>query len=185
MKKDQTLYLQYSDVFFGEDLLLSLFPITEAKTIKYLDVPLYKYRQTEESICRTLKTDKDNKSNIRKLNSLLTVYNEMSRYLPAWSKESNVFYDLFLKTYGNAFTSFFASSVVQGASYRDTISLINEFKKSDDYFKEYLDKVSSHDLGLSKKQQILRIILKNNLYFLAYVYYKVKRLTAVIMSTKK
>ena len=163
------MYTQFSDIFFGEDLLLSLYPLTEAESIKYLDIPLYKYRMSDGSICRTLNT--------KKLNSILAVYNEMYRYIPIWSKDYNLFHYCFLKTYGTTIINFFASSIVQGGSYRETTFLLDKIRLSDTRFIEYLNEILSRDLALSRKQQILGMVIKHKLYSLVYLFYRMRRLT--------
>jgi len=44
LKKDDTDYLKYKNIFYGEDLLQSLYPITVSKQILYIPIPLYNGR---------------------------------------------------------------------------------------------------------------------------------------------
>lgn len=172
LKKDATNFTNFSDVFFGEDLLLSLYPLHQAKSIKYLDLPLYKYRMSDGSICRSF--------NSRKIESILRVYNEMFKYMSKWDNDSMDLHSLFIKTYGNAVVNFFSSSLIQGAKLYEISNIIHEIRMSDFFYQEYLKKILSKDLKLSMKQKILGLLLRYKQYFLIYSYYKMRYIVNIL-----
>ena len=177
LKKDPTPYTQFSNIFFGEDLLLTLYPLTKAESIKYLDMPLYKYRMSEGSICRTF--------NILKLDSILIVYKEMYKYFPLWSEAPDFFYHRYLKTYGTTIISFFVASILQGSSFKATNQFLKSLSVSDKRFIEFLNNISLINKGLSNSQRILGILMKYKLYYLVYSYYRMRRLITFLLGKPK
>lgn len=172
IKKDPTNFTNFSDVFFGEDLLLSIYSLHQAKSIKYLDLPLYKYRMSDGSICRTF--------NSRKIESVLRVYNEMFKYISKWNNDNIDLNSLFIKTYGNTVVNFFSSSVIQGAKLYEIRKIIHQIRMSDSFYREYLKNIVSKDLKLSMKQKILGLLFRYNQYFLIYFYYKMRYTVNII-----
>lgn len=170
MQKDPTNYSDFANVFFGEDLLLSLYPLTMAKSIKYIDLPLYKYRMNEDSICRTL--------NPKKLNSILTVYQEMYKYVPIWDRKGKLLNYFYLKTYGNTINSFFCTSVLQGSKLIKNTT--HQIRMNDKVYSEYLNFRFTEEFGLTRKQKIIRLLFKYKLYFIIYLYFKMKRNVSII-----
>lgn len=81
LQKESIDYSVYYGKNMGEDLLQSLYPITEAKRIMFIDKPLYDYRINEESISRsfTIKTIPSK--------NMLHVYEKIREYLPLWDME--------------------------------------------------------------------------------------------------
>ena len=83
--KDPIPYDKYKKQNMSEDLLQSLYPITFADKIYYLDVPLYNYRYNENSISRCFTKD-----SISAKNSLY-VYYEIQKILPLWDVDQSDF----------------------------------------------------------------------------------------------
>lgn len=50
LQADDTPYADYFDCSNGEDLLQSLYPLTHAKRVAYIDAPLYNYRRIKGSM---------------------------------------------------------------------------------------------------------------------------------------
>lgn len=106
--KDPIQYEKYRHKNMSEDLLQSLYPITYANKIFYLDIPLYDYRFNNQSISRNF-----NKDSISAKNSL-HVYQEIKNALPLWEIDENDFIKrvdarwfnetmyIFFNSYGNA-----------------------------------------------------------------------------------
>lgn len=70
-------FSDYSYVKNGEDLLLSLYMITAADKIVYLDETLYYYRQRAGSVVHSF--------NLNRCNSIKTVHIEMERFIDIWN----------------------------------------------------------------------------------------------------
>ena len=83
--KDPIPYEKYKHKNMSEDLLQSLYPITFAEKIYYLDNPLYDYRYNNQSISRCF-----NKDTISAKNSLY-VYHEIKQLLPLWAIDEDDF----------------------------------------------------------------------------------------------
>lgn len=83
--KDTIPYEKYQHKNMSEDLLQSLYPITYANKIFYLDIPLYDYRYNNQSISRCFSKD-----SISAKNSL-HVYQEIKNALPLWKIDENDF----------------------------------------------------------------------------------------------
>lgn len=172
IKKDPTNFTNFSDVFFGEDLLLSIYSLHQAKSIKYIDLPLYKYRMSDGSICRSF--------NPRKIESILKVYKEMYDYVSVWENDSPGLHDLFIKTYGNTVGNFFASSFIQGAKFYETKNIIHLIRLRDSFYCEYLNNLLSKDFRLSMKQKILGLLFKYKQYFIIYSFYKMRHIVNIV-----
>ena len=172
LKKDSTDFSKFSDVFFGEDLLLSLYSLHKGESIKYLDLPLYKYRMSDGSICRSF--------NPRKIESILKVYKEMYAYVSVWENDSPGLHDLFIKTYGNTVGNFFASSFIQGAKFYETKNIIHLIRLRDSFYCEYLNNLLSKDFRLSMKQKILGLLFKYKQYFIIYSFYKMRHIVNIV-----
>ena len=86
LKSDTTDYSVYYGKNMAEDLLQSLYIITHAEKIIYIDASLYCYNYNQNSISRTFTSDSiKNKSTIH-------VYNKILEYLPVWelNTEENI-----------------------------------------------------------------------------------------------
>lgn len=78
LKRDSDNYSKYYGKNMAEDLLQSLYPITYARKIKYLDKALYVYRINEKSISNSM-----NVKDIKKKNSI-HVYKKIREYCSIW-----------------------------------------------------------------------------------------------------
>lgn len=65
-----------SNIINGEDLLLSLYMITAAEKISYLNETLYYYRQNEQSVVHSYNPDR--------AHSIKTVHQEFERFIDIW-----------------------------------------------------------------------------------------------------
>lgn len=70
-------FSDFTHVKNGDDLLLSLYMITAAEKIIYLDETLYFYRQHEKSIVHSF--------NPNRANSIKTVHREFERFIDLWN----------------------------------------------------------------------------------------------------
>ena len=82
LKSDETDYTQYYGKNMAEDLLQSLYPMTVARRIMFIDKPLYAYRINTESISRSFRPETISKKNT------LHVYEKMLEYLPEWKLDN-------------------------------------------------------------------------------------------------
>ena len=85
LMRDPIPYEKYKHRNMSEDLLQSLYPITYADKIYYLDIPLYYYRYNNQSISRCF--DKDT---ISAKNSL-HVYYEIKKIMHLWAIDEEDF----------------------------------------------------------------------------------------------
>lgn len=82
LKADPTDYTLYYGKNMAEDLLQSLYSITKARKIMYVDKALYNYRLNEESISRSYRPETISKKNT------LHVYEKILEYLPIWQLDN-------------------------------------------------------------------------------------------------
>lgn len=78
LKSDPTCYLQYKNKNMAEDLMQTLWPITQAQKIIYADQALYNYRYSPSSISRNFTATTVNSKNT------LHVYEKILEFLPLW-----------------------------------------------------------------------------------------------------
>jgi len=78
LKSDPTNYQQYRNKNMAEDLLQTLWPITQAQKIVYIDYPLYNYRYSPSSISRNFTAETVDSKNT------LHVYDKIVEYFPLW-----------------------------------------------------------------------------------------------------
>lgn len=83
LKSDVTDYTQYYGKNMAEDLLQSLYPMTVARKILFIDKPLYAYRINDESISRSFRPETISKKNT------LHVYEKLLEYLPVWNLDNS------------------------------------------------------------------------------------------------
>lgn len=108
LKDDPTDYTLYYHKNMSEDTLQSIYPLTAAKSIGYLDKSLYFYRYNPMSISRNFSADTIAKKNTNH------VYEKIMEYLPKWDLDTKDFICrvnarwfnealyLFCKSYDNA-----------------------------------------------------------------------------------
>jgi len=78
MQNDPTDFAFYADNPMGDDLLLSLEPMTQAKRIAYCDKPLYRYRKTAGGLTQTF----DERRYRRLCDG--RIVGRLKEYLPRW-----------------------------------------------------------------------------------------------------
>lgn len=82
LKNDPTDYSLYYDKNMGEDWFRSIYLLTAAEKIVYINEPLYNYRTNENSISRSFRSETIEKKNI------LYVYDRLMEYLPKWGMDT-------------------------------------------------------------------------------------------------
>lgn len=82
LKNDDTDYEKYYSCNMSEDLLQSLYPVTNAERTVFIPDRLYLYRYNPSSISRTVSTEAFKK------NCTVHVYNEIKAYLPRWEMDT-------------------------------------------------------------------------------------------------
>lgn len=85
VKGDKTDYSIYFGKNMSEDTLQSIYPLTFAKSVGYLDKSLYYYRYNPQSISRDYSPETINKKNS------VHVYYEILKYLPIWGLDTEEF----------------------------------------------------------------------------------------------
>ena len=85
LKDDKTDYESFYDKNMSEDTLQSIYPLTAARSVGYLDKSLYYYRYNPRSISRNFSVD-----TIKEKNSN-HVYREILKYLPVWGLDTDEF----------------------------------------------------------------------------------------------
>jgi hypothetical protein len=78
LQEDNTPYDLYIGKNMGEDLLQSLYPLTVAKKIRFIDEALYCYRINDSGVSRSFQPETIAKKN------MLHVYDKISEYLQMW-----------------------------------------------------------------------------------------------------
>ncbi len=78
LNNDHTDYSEIQKFIVGEDLFVSIYLVTEASKIVWLDKYLYNYRVLESSITRSFSLDKIPQKNT------LFIYDRFLDYLPKW-----------------------------------------------------------------------------------------------------
>lgn len=81
LQEDPTDFAYYADNPMGDDLLLSLEPMTEARRIAYCDKPLYRYRKTAGGLTQTF----DERRYRRLCDG--RIVGRLREYLPRWGLE--------------------------------------------------------------------------------------------------
>ena len=84
LKSDETDYTQYYGKNMAEDLLQSLYPMTIARKILFIDKALYAYRINNESISHSFRPETILKKNA------LHVYDKIREYLLKWNMSENI-----------------------------------------------------------------------------------------------
>lgn len=129
IKYDTTDYTQYYDNSYGEDLLQSLYPVTNAKRIIYIKDVLYYYRINEKSMTAVVNyTALDNQNNGR-------LDGELFKYMKLWKLDGKVEHKrLFAKKYKQLAISFW--------NYYRRMPTNNEKKELVDKIYGYLERLS-------------------------------------------
>lgn len=81
MQADATDFAYYADNPMGDDLLLSLEPMTAAKRIAYCDKPLYRYRRTAGGLTQTF----DERRYARLCDG--RIVGRLKEYMPRWGMD--------------------------------------------------------------------------------------------------
>ena len=88
VQSDPLDYGQFRLLNVCEDLLQSLWPMTEAKKVVYISSPLYVYRINSGSLTHNLKVDS------MKSKSAVHVFNHFLTFLPRWGRDTKEIHDL-------------------------------------------------------------------------------------------
>ena len=167
LKNDPTDYSKIQKFVMGEDLFVSIYLVTEASRIVWLDKYLYNYRVLENSITRSFSLDKISQKNP------LFIYERFLEYLPKWNmddknnrnKLKNRFFGeamyIFSNFYENAKNNDQRKAVVDfdWDSFLPEDFSVDEIKNSDSYSLVLYKKIKEKDYTF------LRIhFLKKNIY---------------------
>jgi len=87
VQSDPLDYGQFRSLSVCEDLLQSLWPMTEAKKVVYISAPLYVYRMNPGSLTHHLKVDS------MKSKSAVHVFNHFLTFLPRWGRDTKEVHD--------------------------------------------------------------------------------------------
>ena len=82
LQTDPTDYSLYYDKNMAEDWFRSIYLLTAAEKIIYINAPLYNYRTNDASISRSFRPETIAKKNI------LYVYDRLMEYLPKWDMDT-------------------------------------------------------------------------------------------------
>lgn len=82
-QKDVTDYKEHYSHNMGEDLFRSIFLLSLADYVKYINIPLYNYRTDNFSISRDFSPDSIEKKN------MMYIYDTFIKYLPIWDMDNN------------------------------------------------------------------------------------------------
>ena len=85
LKEDSINYTLYFNKNMSEDTLQSIYPLTAAESVGYLDKSLYYYRYNPSSISRNYSIE------TLKNKDTLHVYNEIIKFLPVWELDTDDF----------------------------------------------------------------------------------------------
>ena len=168
LQNDPTDYKPYYGKNMAEDVLQSLYILTAAKTIAFLDVPLYNYRILSDSISHTFTPQSLARKNC------LHVYEKELEYLRLWGMDTaeyrakvaanwfgRTMYE-FICCYENA-KSFRERKAVVDADWKLLIPNVNDAEML-----KYVGKTYEYLYWQIKEKHYLSI----NLFFLKWKYYK-------------
>ena len=170
LRKDPIQYIDYKNKNMSEDLLQSLYPITFAKKIIYLDEPLYNYRYNDQSISRCF-----DKSTLSRKNSL-HVYNEIKNIIPFWHVNEKEYITrinarwfnetmyIFFNSYENACTESEKNEILRF----DWSSMLPSI--ADNSFYKYTNKnyIKVYNWWKSQKFLIIKMFFKKISYYRKY-----------------
>ena len=83
IESNPTDYSEYYNRNMAEDLLQTLYPITQSERILYINTPLYFYRYNPNGISRSVSYEMLDKNNT------VHVYYEIKRYLKKWGMDND------------------------------------------------------------------------------------------------
>lgn len=149
---DKNEFIHYSDLY-GEDVLISMHLIHNAKRIGYRDLILYNYRNSDNGLGRNFK--------LKTLDDTETVRKEVYSFL----NRNNLFNaNIQTKFYTSYIKSTLRNIRLLSGSYPFNKEMIHRIKsiKMSDFFIQSKSLLSIHDL--SKGDQIYHILLLNNHY---------------------
>lgn len=86
---DDTDYAPYYAIPYAEDLLQTLWPVTHAETIAYLDAPLYIYRRRADSISSAALQGKIDRQFVEPIMA------QLRAYMTAWGMDTPAYLNLF------------------------------------------------------------------------------------------
>lgn len=167
LKDDPTDYTLYYRMNMSEDTLQSIYPMTAAKSIGYLDKSLYFYRYNPQSISRNFSADTIAKKNTNH------VYEKIMEYLPKWGLNTKDFICrvnarwfnealyLFCKSYENSKDRSSKRTIISF----ELDSMIPETNV--DSYAKYVDPIYFRVYGWYKKSKRIRIkafFVKRGLY---------------------
>lgn len=118
LKQDPTDYSVFYDKNMSEDILQSIYPISEAKKIVYVSRALYNYRINSESISRSFYP-----SSIPKKNTL-HVYEQIKKYLSVWGMDNKEYNDKLKARWFNDFMYMFAKYYENATNINDRKAIV-------------------------------------------------------------
>lgn len=119
LKNDPIDYSAYYDKNMSEDTLQSIYPLTVAKSVGYLDISLYYYRYNPESISRCFSPKSVEKKNT------VHVYNTIMEYLPKWGLDNQTIISKINARWFSEVMYFFFKSYESTKSRRERISVLS------------------------------------------------------------
>lgn len=162
LKSDPTDYNQYRNIFIGEDLLLSLYVMTIAHTIKYIDCPLYYYRMSSGSICRSLDE--------RKLKSIISVNSVLHTYMRIWDFEDENHEKRFQIVYGKQVLEYIKSFIYMKIGFAGSNAIYKKYCESDAIFRRFLQLKSSQvEENFSFYNKLLILLLRKGQFKTFYL----------------
>jgi hypothetical protein len=134
LKSDTTDFKVLSYLFYAEDLVMSLYPLSKAQSICYIDMPYYFYRQNPSSIVKVF--------NPKKLDNIEVAYRILHEYVNSWEITGDK-EQLFGDSYVSAAITIFNSAIFTGIPYRLFKGLIAQSMRSDGLLKQRIMKYRS------------------------------------------
>lgn len=180
MKASNRNFIEYlpdfsgmSHVRNGDDLLLSLYMVTGAEKIYYLNEMLYFYRQREGSIVHT--------HNPNRLSSIKTVHQEMERFIDLWEMPElhAVHYAHEVKSWIDAMLIAMENrACMRRSQYREQLRAMAE----NDYFRYAYSQMDV--VSLPRKHRLLAAWLYRKHYFILQIATLVKDVVRAVKNNK-
>ena len=175
MVEDPMDYASLGRMSYSEDLLMSLHPLTQANSIKYLDRIYYWYRKNPGSLVKSF--------NSNKVTDLSRSFGMLHEKMQSWGlgEEGE---RLFSDAYVSAAITIFNSALFERVEQGRFKSIVHEFIDNEPSFREYL-KTYRNPVGTDKLGKLFPVLATCLLHNRLGLYYCCIRSTETVYSFVK
>ncbi len=175
LKEDNTPYDLYIGKNMGEDLLQSLYPLTVAKKIRFIDKALYYYRMNDSSVSRSFHPETIAKKN------MLHVYQKIIEYIPIWGMDNN-------DVVSRIKARWFNDTMYTMSMYYEKAQKIEQKKQIVDFnWDSFLPEIKNGECALyeNKKYRNLYEMIKRKKYISIQIYFWKKKIYKQIKESRR